>query len=99
MSDELDLSAAREALEMERTALDRDLTDPAVIVQLFREHSYEAALAITQIAMHGANDRIRLDAAKYVVERAIGRMGETSPDGKDPIDDLVNRIMREGAAA
>ena len=44
--------------------------------KLFYETAAQAAATITQIAQHGTTERVRLDAAKYVVERVLGRLGE-----------------------
>jgi hypothetical protein len=62
--------------------------------RLFRENSPAAALSITHMAMHGSNERIRLDASKYVIERVLGRVGDDAYDGeKSPIESFVNDVI------
>jgi len=42
--------------------------------RIFKEHLPNAAVAICHIATHSENERLRLDAAKYVVERNLGKI-------------------------
>jgi len=59
-----------------------------MVDQIFRESACAAALSVVHIALHGANDRIRFQAAQYVVERG------TSVDGGsgDALHDLVSEL-------
>jgi hypothetical protein len=60
----------------------------------FRESLPVAAASICHLALHSANERIRLDASKYVVERNLGRIGENNlPGAKDPVDDLIKEVL------
>jgi hypothetical protein len=60
----------------------------------FRTNLPVAAAAICHLACHSVNERIRLDAAKYVVERNLGRIGEHNlPSAKDPVDELIKEVL------
>jgi hypothetical protein len=63
--------------------------------RVFRENSPIAAQAIAHIAIHDPNTRVRLDAAKYVVERVLGKPGEENPHGRTPLDALMEGIVTE----
>jgi hypothetical protein len=55
--------------------------------RLFEENSTDAALTIIHIAKHGSTDRARLDAAKYITERALGPVRDQA--GTDDEDELT----------
>lgn len=59
-----------------------------------------AAQEIVAIAQHGSNDRVRLDAAKYIIDRALGRIGEAKPAAteNDPYADVFGAVIREPTA-
>lgn len=77
------------ALAMERTFHNET---PAVMARrLFQENAANAAAAICHIAVHGTNERIRLDAAKYVVERVLGRVGDDIFE-VNPVDELISSV-------
>jgi len=73
-------------LTAERLLNDGD--DLAGSERIFAENAIPAALAITHMAVFSDNERIRLEAAKYVVDRNLGRIGDTDPlknVGNDPL--------------
>jgi hypothetical protein len=70
---------------------ERDLdggNDLVASERIFSENAIPAALSIAHMAIHSGNERIRLEAAKYVVDRNLGRIGDADPlkaAGNDPI--------------
>lgn len=44
--------------------------------RLINEGVTTAVLGVLHIARHSQNERVRLDAQKYIVERALGRVGD-----------------------
>jgi len=64
-----------DALIMERTIHGDEAYD-AMAYRLFEENVYTAALSIIQMAVHGSTERIKFEAAKYVVDRVLGRIGD-----------------------
>lgn len=70
--------------------------DPAkTAMRIFRENAVMAAHSITWMAIHSPDQRIRLDAAKYTVERIIGKVGDEQVFDDDPIESLLRDIVRE----
>jgi hypothetical protein len=63
--------------------------------RVFRENSPMAAQAIAHMAIHSSNERVRLDSAKYVVERVLGKPGEENPHGRTPLEALMDGIVTE----
>jgi hypothetical protein len=60
--------------------------------RIFQESLEVSVAAICHIASYSENERLRLDAAKYVVERNLGRIGEAAPlapRSEDPLEALV----------
>jgi hypothetical protein len=63
--------------------------------RVFQDHLVLATQSICHMALYGENERLRLDAAKYVVDRNLGRIGEANPltRGKDPLEELLAGII------
>jgi hypothetical protein len=91
--------------ELEALALERSVHSAETNMQLanriFDEFSPHAAKAIISLARSAGSERIRLDAAKYVVDRVCGRIGEAKvSDAKDdPVANLYADITREATEA
>jgi hypothetical protein len=69
--------------------------------RVFQDHLVLASRSICHMALYAENERLRLDAAKYVVDRNLGRIGEANPltRQKDPLMDLLEGITTgEGPA-
>ncbi len=62
--------------------------------RLLRENVGGAVMQIARAATHGATDRIRLEASKYIVERVLGRVGDDSFDGiKSPVESFIDDVI------
>ena len=84
------------ALADEREILGESENQQAV--RLFREHLISSTLSICNMAQHAVDERLRLKAATYVVERNLGRLGEAPPvSNKDPFEELLDEINRSRA--
>lgn len=97
VSDE-DLQAA---MQMEQTVFGRDLSSGAskqLAKQLFQENAAAAAQSIIKTAIHGSTEKVRFDAAKYVLERALGpvsNVGKDEGEGKlEPLEAAVAELQR-----
>ena len=64
--------------------------------RLFREHLVPATYSLCQMAVYGENERLRMEAARYVVERNIGRVenGVLTPSD-DPYEALMAACVRD----
>lgn len=72
-----------------------DETEEQMTRRLFRENAANAALAIIHTAVHGTNERTRLDASKYVVERVLGKVGDDAYDAeKSPLEALMEGVLK-----
>jgi hypothetical protein len=69
-------------------------------MSIFRQNAVEAAKAICKLATHSTNDRIRLDAAKYVSDRVLGRISEARPTDAAgaPWESVYEAVVREPTA-
>lgn len=96
VSDE-DLQAA---MQMEQTVFGRDLSTGASVSlakRLFKENAAAAAQSIIKTAIHGSTEKVRFDAAKYVLERALGPVSAVGKDEGDgelpPLEAAVQKLM------
>lgn len=66
--------------------------------RIFKEHLVPAAFSIAHIACFSTNEKLRLDAAKYVVERNLGRIQDDPPkQDDDPYEKLLNACLAEAS--
>jgi hypothetical protein len=79
-----------------RKAMHTSETDAELIRAQFADAAPMAAASICHIALHGINERTRLTAAQYVIERVIGPVGQDNGSIKDPVLELINDIMSKG---
>jgi hypothetical protein len=84
------------ALALERSVRPSE-SNPETAQRLFEESAPMAATEIIRLATNRqANERVRLDAAKYVVERALGKLGENvKPAQQNPWDDVFKVMAKD----
>lgn len=80
-------------LAMERQMFAEE-TEETSVRKIFRLNAPAAAAAVVHIALHGSNERLRLDASKYVVERVIGRVGDDVYGETNPVDDFISSVIQ-----
>ena len=84
--------SAVEALNQERTFTQE--TPPEMSRRIFRENAPNAAASIVHIALYGSNERLRLDAAKYITDRVLGRVGDdVGRDDDSPLDVMIKNMQ------
>ncbi len=87
------------AMQMEQTVFGRDLSSGAsksLAKRLFQENAAAAAQSIIKTAVHGSTEKVRFDAAKYVLDRALGPVslvGKDDNDELDPLEAAVHQLM------
>lgn len=70
--------------------------ESALAERLLRENLPMATMSIVKIAQNGSTDRVRLDAAKYIVERNMGRLQDVNPNAKkQPIEAFLEEMHDE----
>lgn len=83
--------------ELEGLTLEQTLTgesQQAYAQRIFQDNAVAAAYAITKLAKYGAAERIRLQAAQYVVERVLGRVQDNPPKPEaDPYETLLMQCV------
>jgi len=68
--------------------------------RLFHENLPTAVASIVHVAIHSPNEKTRLEASKYVVERVLGKIGtETLDEGKSPWEELLANVVTNGVDA
>lgn len=74
--------------------------DSAKLKALAQEMAVDAMDIVLEIARNGKDDRIRLDAAKHIIDRAVGKptAQETTSEGND-FGNIIMEINRTGSAA
>lgn len=60
--------------------------------RILREQLPNAILSISKIARTSSNERLKLDAAKYIVDRNLGRIGDGGTVTNDPLAKLLGDI-------
>jgi hypothetical protein len=81
------------AADVESLALERSVrpneTDEDLAERLIREAAPKAAMKIVHIATSPATqDRVALDASKYILERACGKVGDSRSNASNPWDEV-----------
>lgn len=72
-----------------------DVNEADTAERIFREHLPVAAQSICHLAMNSSNEKTRLQASQYVVERNLGRIIDAKPLTRaknDPFDQLLEDI-------
>jgi hypothetical protein len=82
------------------TILDTSDQDPeGMMFEIFRQGAAQAAEVIVQTALnqeYGTGDRLRYDAARYVVDRVMGKIMGYAPMGaEDPYDRFARKVTEE----
>lgn len=94
--EELQLLAEAPKAEVKMSSLEAE----TLAMQIFRDNLPLAAQIICDIATHSDNERTQLTAAKYVVERTMGKTPESRPpaDEDNPLTRLFGNVIREPTA-
>lgn len=85
-------TSALEAIALERNL--RTETDEELSRRLLRESSPRAALSLIYLMDKSMNEKIRMDAAKYILDRSLGRIGEDIVQEDDPIMGILKSIVK-----
>lgn len=66
------------------------------VEQLFEDNAVHAAAEIVSLATSSPNEKIRLDAAKYVVERVLGKIEASKVEaGTNPWEEVLGTVYKE----
>ena len=80
-----------DALADEKSAF--EMSDPQLAEKILKENSAMCAQAIVRIAVHSPNEKMRLDASKYVLERVLGRVTEQGISGaKTTFEEIMENV-------
>lgn len=60
--------------------------------RLMRENLPAVTMGMVHTALHSTNERVRLDASKYITERVLGKVGEDAFAGTAPVEDLISEV-------
>jgi hypothetical protein len=75
------------------------VVNAAASLELARQELIEnapfAAAQITQLARFASNERVRLDASKYVLERTLGPAGQKIEGAKGPLQQMMDDLFSE----
>lgn len=77
----------------------REESDEDATNRIFKENAAAAAQTIANIALFGRNERVRLAAAQYVVERVVGRVQDNPPAPKDDPFSALRDDLEKAASA
>lgn len=73
--------------------------EAALAMRILKDHASIAAHAICTIVTESPNEKTRLAAAKYVLDRVIGPLSQQVDQGTNPWDELFGSVVREPTAA
>lgn len=80
-----------EMLKMEANV--KDETFEELATRLFKEALPIAVANIARVAEHAANDKTRFEAAKYIVERNLGRLQDAKTIVASPAEKMAKKMM------
>ena len=66
--------------------------------RLFRENLPLAVISIGNLARNASNEKIRLDASQYIVERNLGRVQDGNSIVKNPLDEFIHQINKKSSS-
>lgn len=69
----------------------------ALAKKMFEENLPIAVMSICNLAVNSENDGVRLNAAKYVVDRTLGETSKLpdTPEGKSPWEQIYEHVLME----
>lgn len=94
----VDHAAVARALNMERQMHPAESTEDLTF-RLFKENAPQVAMQIVNIALNGSSERLRLDAAKLVIDRILGPVGKETHRADSPLDAMVRQMQQDAEAA
>lgn len=70
-----------------------------IAMAIFRDNVALAAEIIGDLAINGDKESTRLNASKYIVERVLGKIGDTATNAQGDVwDELFSNVAREPTA-
>ena len=89
-----DVAALATSLSDERRIMEESETDQAR--RIFIQHSPVAAMQICRMATNATSERMRFQAATYVLDRSMGRLQDANHAPADsPLDIMMREIVSE----
>lgn len=78
----------------ERTTIHPDESYADTAKRMFEENVIGATASLVHLALNSQNEKIRLDASKYIIERNLGSVNNPVSSGKgDPWDALLENVI------
>jgi hypothetical protein len=88
---EWDPETALRRLAEEKSLLDDCAGDPSLTAEsILITSAPEVALSMCWLALHSLDERMRLNAGKYVLDKVLPDTKQT--DGQDPLEDLYKAL-------
>lgn len=79
-----------EALNMEQDAL--GLNETQLAEKILLESLPAVTHSVIKLARSAQSENVRLSAARYVIDRNLGKIGDALPEGEDPVGDLLKGV-------
>jgi len=79
--------------DIKNLKLEQEVTDESMVSmgqRFFEDNLPQAVLSIVKVARHSENDKLRFDAAKYIVERVLGKIQDTGTTEKAAWEKLID---------
>lgn len=86
-----DSDEADQAVKMEKS-LNPTETSAQLTQRLFEENSPQAAMTLIHLSQHATNENTRMNAAKYVTERVLGKVGDGVIEEETPLEKVVKEM-------
>ncbi len=88
-----DVQSLSTSLEVERRIMEETEGDQAK--RIFQQYAPVAATQICRLAANASSERLKFQAATYVLDRAIGRLQDANlPENDDPLQNLIKDITK-----
>jgi hypothetical protein len=78
------------ALNLERDMRPEE-TPEELTKRIFREGAPVAASRIVRVALTSPNERVAMDASKYIIDRTLGRVGDNG-EAVDPLTEFMKKV-------
>lgn len=87
-----------ESLNLEKTVFGGSESPAELANKILEDAAPAAAQGIVSLATsRNVNERVRLTASQYIIDRVCGKSGDSGTTGKDPWSDIFAAVTREEA--
>ena len=69
-----------------------EIDEVAQTERILKENLPAVTLSVIKLARTASSETVRLNAAKYVIDRNLGKISDPDPTGDDPLVELIEGV-------